>query len=76
MNLWCLKDNQCASIGEFDNDISPKYQLRFLELGFQKGERIRCIQSTPFNGSKVFEISNSVFSVSEVEASKILVHVL
>lgn len=71
LNLWSLKENQEALVGDFCSSLLQVHRVRFIELGFREGESVKCIKTPPFGAPRVFEVSNAVFSISKEDASRI-----
>jgi Fe2+ transport system protein FeoA len=70
-NLWNLRENQEALVKDFCPSLLTQHRNRFIELGFREGESVKCIKTPPFGAPHVFEVSNTVFSISREDASKI-----
>ncbi|MEO5667945.1 MAG: FeoA domain-containing protein [Bdellovibrionota bacterium] len=70
-NLWSLRENQEAFIKDFCPSLLKHHQNRFIELGFRHGESVKCIKTPPFGAPHVFEVSDTVFSISKEDAVKI-----
>jgi len=45
-----------------------------MELGFHPGEVVTCLQTPAFGSPKVFRVSNSIFSLDDEIASRILIN--
>lgn len=68
-SLWELKKGQsCVLIG-FSDALDNRYKERILELGFRPKTTIRCLKTPSFGAPKVYQISNSVFSLEDSIAS-------
>lgn len=73
MTLWNLSENESANIDAFGDLMDSRYQTRLRELGFDSSSSILCLKAAPFNGPKVYQIGDSVFSLTEDIASHVLV---
>jgi Fe2+ transport system protein FeoA len=74
-NLWSLKTgDQCEILG-YDATLDDKYRIRLMEFGFHPGESVSCLQSLAFGAPKVYRVSNTVYSLDDEVASRVLVKV-
>ncbi|MAF92559.1 MAG: iron transporter FeoA [Bdellovibrionaceae bacterium] len=71
MNLWSLNENENGMIGSFCESMDKKYQLRLRELGFDDSMPVRCLKTSPFGGPRVYQIGDSVFSLTQDIASSV-----
>ena len=71
MKLWNLKEKQKAQILSFSSEMDGQYLSRIRELGFSETALIECIKRIPFGGPRVYQIGDSVFSITEDIAGKI-----
>lgn len=67
--LWDLKKGQSCELVDFNKALDSRYQERILELGFRPKTTIRCLKTPSFGAPKVYQISNSVFSLEDTIAS-------
>lgn len=72
-SLWSLKADQECEILSYDNGLAERYRIRLMEFGFHVGERVRCLQSPGFGAPKVYQVSNTIFSLDDEVASHIMV---
>jgi Fe2+ transport system protein FeoA len=73
LDLWSLQENQEALVKAFCPALPFPHRERFIELGFREGEAVKCVKSTPFGAPRVFEVCDTVFSVSKEDAKRIFV---
>lgn len=73
MSLWKLSEKQTAQIAGFKSGLPDEYRRRLRELGFEENEMVSCLKLSPFRGPKTYQIGDSVFSLAEDVADKILV---
>lgn len=73
MNLWNLNENESAEISSFGETMDIKYQTRLRELGFESSTPISCLKTSPFGGPRVYQIGDSVFSLTKDLASNVLI---
>jgi len=71
LNLWNLEENCEAVLESFCSSLNELHVKRFIELGFRSGEFVKCVQRTPLGAPRVFEVNNTVFSLSKEDASRI-----
>jgi Fe2+ transport system protein FeoA len=69
--LWQLKSGESCLLVGFDDSLDPKYKERVSELGFRPKTKVSCLKSPSFGAPKVYQVSNSVFSLEESVASGI-----
>ena len=71
--LWSLQaGDQCEIIG-YDDVLADNYRVRMLEFGFHAGESVTCLQSPSFGAPKVYQVSNTIFSLDDEVAAHIQV---
>ncbi|NQZ00111.1 MAG: ferrous iron transport protein A [Bdellovibrionales bacterium] len=75
MNLWDLKQHQSGTMKAFSEEMPEAYRHRLQEFGFQKGELVTCLRQTPFSGPKVYQVGDSVVSLTQDLASVVAVEV-
>jgi len=73
MSLWQMSLNASKTIEDYASSIPGPYLNRINDLGLKKGESVRLIRETPFGGPKVYQVGDSVFSLSKEIAEKIIV---
>ena len=73
--LWQLKNGQSCIIEGFDECLDPQYKDRVSELGFRPKTKVSCLKSPSFGAPKVYQVSNSVFSLEESIASGIFISI-
>jgi len=71
--LWDLKKGQSCVLLDFKETFDPRYKLRVLELGFRPQVKVTCIKAPAFGAPKVYQISNSAFSLEDSIAKDIKV---
>ncbi len=70
-SLWSLKaGDQCEIVG-YDNALAEQYKIRLMEFGFHPGERVTCLQSPRFGAPKVYQVSNTIFSLDDEVAAHV-----
>ena len=72
MSIWTLKAGLSARVTSIVN-CSEEFILRLSEIGISVGTEVYCVKETPFGGPKVFSMSDSVFSLDQELASKIII---
>lgn len=71
--LWSLEaGDQCEIIG-YDDVLADNYRVRMMEFGFHAGESVTCLQSPSFGAPKVYQVSNTIFSLDDEVADHIQV---
>lgn len=73
LSLWSLTAGTQGQISGYDSQLAENYRVRLMELGFHPGEIITCLQTPAFNSPKVFRVANSIFSLDDEVASRILI---
>jgi Fe2+ transport system protein FeoA len=73
MSLLNLSANTEALIQGFRDDLPPRVQCRLQELGFQEGQKVRCLRRIPFGGPNVFLVGDTVYSLGADVAAQVLV---
>ncbi|MBL7664314.1 MAG: ferrous iron transport protein A [Bacteriovoracaceae bacterium] len=73
MTLWQLNENELVIIDSIETDLKSEYLKRLNEIGFAKGEEVLCLKSLPFNGPKIYQVSDTVFSLEKELATKVQV---
>jgi len=71
--LWNMKAGDQATLTGFDSSLSEEYEQRVVTLGFRPEARIKCLRTSALGAPKVYQVSNSVFSLEDNIASKIFV---
>lgn len=74
MTLWDLQEQQLARIESISEELQEKHRYRLRELGFEQEISVRCVKKTPFGGPKLYQIGDSVFSLTEDIARAVLLH--
>lgn len=72
-SLWSLLADTQGQISGFDTELAENYRVRLMELGFHPGEVITCLQTPAFGSPKVFRVANSIFSLDDEVARRILI---
>ena len=72
-SLWSLKaGDQCEIVG-YDDALAEQYKIRLMEFGFHPGEVVTCLQSPRFGAPKVYQVSNTIFSLDDEVAEHVVV---
>ncbi len=74
MSLWELEEKQSGSIHSVKDDLSPQTIMRLREIGLNKDDNVTCLKKLPFGGPKLFQVSDSVFSLEEDIAKSIMLN--
>ena len=74
-SLWSLRVGQVGEITSYDDALAEKYRIRLMEFGFHVGERVKCLQAPALGAPRVYQVSNTVFSLDDEVASHIMVRV-
>ncbi len=72
-SLWSLRAGDRCRILGYDDALAEPYRIRLMEFGFHAGESVRCLQSPAFGAPKVYQVSNTVFSLDDEVASHVRV---
>lgn len=70
MTVWNMHIGNSATIESIDH-CSDLFTKRLSELGLFKGAKLTCVKALPFHGPKVYQLSDSIFSLDQELASKI-----
>lgn len=73
LSLWSLKAGDRCEILGYDDALAEKYKIRLMEFGFHPGECVTCLQSPSFGAPKVYQVSNTVFSLDDEVATHVSV---
>ncbi|PLW67896.1 FeoA family protein [Pseudohalioglobus lutimaris] len=71
--LWSLKAGDRCEILGYDDALAEKYRIRLMEFGFHVGECVTCLQSPAFGAPKVYQVSNTIYSLDDEVATHVLV---
>jgi Fe2+ transport system protein FeoA len=71
--LWSLKAGDRCEILGYDDALAEKYRIRLMEFGFHVGECVTCLQSPSFGAPKVYQVSNTIYSLDDEVATHVLV---
>ena len=71
--LWSLRAGERCEILGYDDALAEPYKIRLMEFGFHPGESVTCLQSPAFGAPKVYQVSNTVFSLDDEVASHVAV---
>jgi len=71
LSLWDMTRGQQCLVSGFRDSLDERYILRLMEIGFHPGEKVTCLNTLAFGAPKVYQISNSVFSLDDTVASHI-----
>ena len=72
-SLWSLEAGQECEIVAYDDALADQYRIRLMEFGFHVGERVKCLHSPAFGAPKVYQVSNTIFSLDDEVAGHIMV---
>lgn len=72
-SLWSLNAGDRCEILGYDDALAEKYRIRLMEFGFHPGEFVTCLQSPSFGAPKVYQVSNTVFSLDDEVAAHVSV---
>lgn len=70
-SLWKLKIHQSAKLSHVGDGACDCQKRRLAELGFQEGKEIICTRSLPFDGPRVYQISDTVISLDKELAKQV-----
>ena len=70
-SLWELRAGQKCKILSYQSELEKDYQVRLMDLGFHPGEVVTCVQAPAFGAPKLFQVSNTVYSLDDWVAKKI-----
>ncbi len=76
LSLWELPINEEALISAVFPILNAKLILRLEELGFEENAPISCLKKMPFKGPKIFQIGDSIFSLTKEIASAVTIKIL
>ena len=72
MSLWDLNEQESGAIDSIKDHLSKETIIRLREMGISKGGKVVCLKTIPFGGPKLFQISDSVFSLEKPVAEAIV----
>ncbi len=72
-SLWSLQAGEICRIQDFAGELAVSYRERLMEFGFFPGEVVSCLQSPALGAPKVYRVGNSVFSLDDEIATRIVV---
>ncbi len=75
-SLWSLQAGQNCEIVSYDDALAAPYRVRLMEFGFHPGEQVKCLQAPAFVAPKVYQVSNTIFSLDDEVASHITVRLM
>ncbi len=73
LSLWSLKAGDRCEIVGYDDALAEQYKIRLMEFGFHVGECVTCLQSPAFGAPKVYQVSNTIFSLDDEVATHVMV---
>ncbi len=73
LSLWSLGAGDRCEILAYDDVLAEPYRIRLMEFGFHVGETVTCLQSPAFGAPKVYQVSNTVYSLDDEVACHVLV---
>lgn len=71
--LWALAAGDRVRVVGFDDVLPEPYRVRLMEFGFHPGEVVACLLTPGFGAPKVYRVSNTVFSLDNEVACRVLV---
>lgn len=71
--LWELKKSHSGKILSLCDSTEPNECIRLNELGLFSGQEITCLKAAPFMGPRVYQVSDSIFSLAREVANKIII---
>ncbi len=71
--LWDLAAGQSCEVTGFDDALSDAYRVRLMELGFHPGESVNCLLVPGMGAPRVFQVSNTVYSLDADIATRVQV---
>lgn len=72
-NLWELKKLSSGKILSLCETAAPNECVRLHELGLITGQEITCLKASPFKGPRIYKVSDSIFSLAQEVANKIMI---
>jgi len=72
-SLWSLKAGDRCEILGYDDALADKYRIRLMEFGFHPGEAVTCLQAPAFGAPKVYQVSNTIYSLDDEVAAHVQV---
>ncbi len=74
MTMWQLTPGVKAIISNIQSNEEMLLQ-RLQELGLSAGQEIECVKRLPFDGPRVYALSDCLFSLEKSMAEKIVIKV-
>lgn len=74
--LWSLEAGDTCEIVSYDDSLAEQYRIRLMEFGFHVGEQVTCLQAPAFGAPKVYQVSNTVFSLDDEVASHVMIRMV
>ncbi len=75
-SLWSLRAGDRCVIVAYDDALAEQYRIRLMEFGFHPGEMVTCLQSPRFGAPKVYQVSNTIFSLDDEVAVHVAVRLV
>lgn len=72
LTLWDIKVKQNAQINSLCSSLNGAVSQRLDEMGFNPGQNVICLRRSPLKGPVVVQIGDSVYSLEQEVANKIL----
>ena len=63
MTLWDLKPGEVGRITLLNKKVPANVRARLHRLGFSIGEKVLCVQHTPFGGPRSYRVGTALFSL-------------
>jgi Fe2+ transport system protein FeoA len=60
-------------VSGFSSQVRPEVSRRLRELGFGKGDLVRCLRAAPLGGPRVYGVSGCAFALESELAGQVLV---
>lgn len=72
ISLWDLKSQQSCVVKEYGITLCAEYQTRLMDLGFQPGTIVECVQAPHFGAPKLFKVNNTIYALDHQIAQEVL----
>ena len=70
--LWDFAKGERGIVQGFNEALEESYCLRLMELGFQPGEQVTCVQSPNLGAPRLYRVNNTIYSLDDQIASLVL----
>ena len=65
-----------ARVTNFSSGLPPEVRRRLRELGFGRGDLVRCLRVAPFGGPRVYAVSGAAFALEAELAQQVQVRLV